>query len=465
MRRNEKKGNADNDGSDAMSAVTEQSGPSVPALSGRQTLVAATASLFGWGLDLFDLFILLFVAPIVGKLFFPANNPMLSLAGAYASFAVTLLIRPLGSALFGSYADRKGRRMAMMIAVTGVGLSTASFGLLPTVVQIGWAATALFLILRLIQGVFVGGVVASSHTIGTETVPERWRGLMSGAVGGGGSALGGLLASLVFYIVSTLAPGEEFAAWGWRVMFFSGLLTAVIGLILFRNLEESPIFQALQKAKAARHERAPTDASPLKTLFSGKHLPVFLVNLLLTIGAGSGYYLTSGYLPTFFNLVNKLPNNVSSLILVGVALAAAAGALWIGHLSQRFGRKTVLVVMGALRIVAFPLLFLAMGNTDSIVALTIYSLLIAFIANGSYGPLLIFLNERFPTALRASGTGLSWNVGFALGGMMPTFVSLVSKTPQQLPMTLAVFITALSVLFVIGAIIVPETKGNLRRVE
>jgi MFS transporter, MHS family, proline/betaine transporter len=134
MRRNEKKGNADNDGSDAMSAVTEQSGPSVPALSGRQTLVAATASLFGWGLDLFDLFILLFVAPIVGKLFFPANNPMLSLAGAYASFAVTLLIRPLGSALFGSYADRKGRRMAMMIAVTGVGLSTASFGLLPTVV-------------------------------------------------------------------------------------------------------------------------------------------------------------------------------------------------------------------------------------------------------------------------------------------------------------------------------------------
>src|SRR2546425_13309293 len=91
-------------------------------------------------------------------------------------------------------------------------------------------------------------------------------------------------------------PGEQFAVWGWRVMFFSGLLTSVIGLILFRNLEESPIFKALQEKKAARRQQAQAQAegSPLKMLFSGEHLPVFLVNLLLTIGAGSGYYLTSG---------------------------------------------------------------------------------------------------------------------------------------------------------------------------
>jgi MFS family permease len=248
-------------------------------------------------------------------------------------------------------------------------------------------------------------------------------------------------------------------------MFFSGLLTALLGLVLFSNLEESPIFKALQQAKAARRQRAAADASPLKMLFSGAYLPVFLVNLLLTIGAGVGYYLTSGYLPTFFNLVNKLPNDVSSLILVGVAFAAAAGALLIGHLSQHFGRKKMLVMMGVIRIIAFPMLFLAMGKTSGIASLTIYALVLAFIANGSYGPLLIFLNERFPTALRASGTGLSWNVGFAIGGMMPTFVSLVSKTPADLPMTLAIFITTLSVLFLIGALVVPETRGNLRRVD
>ncbi len=188
-----------------------------------------------------------------------------------ASFAVTLLVCPLGSAIFGSYADRNGRRKAMMVAITGVGVSTAIFGVLPTVGQIGWTALGLFLVFRLVQGIFVGGVVASSHTIGTESVPERWRGLMSGAVGGGGSAMGGLLASLVFYVVTLVAPGDAFAAWGWRVMFFSGLLTSVIGLLLFRNLEESPLFTALKVKQAARREQARPLRSSVRTLFSGEH--------------------------------------------------------------------------------------------------------------------------------------------------------------------------------------------------
>lgn len=430
--------------------------------SGRQVLLAAMASVFGWGLDLFDLFILLYVAPVVGKLFFPANNPMLSLAAVYASFAVTLLIRPLGSALFGSYADRNGRRKALIIAVTGVGLSTAVFGLLPTVATVGWAASALFLVFRLVQGIFVGGVVASSHTIGTESVPERWRGLMSGAVGGGGSALGGLLASLVFFVVSLIAPGEAFASWGWRVMFISGLLTSVVGLLLFRNLGESPLFTALKTQQAARRQNVAPVRSPIRTLFSREYRAKFLINLLLTFGAGAGYYLTSGYLPTFFKLVNSLPNQVSSLILIGASLTSAMGALSMGELSQHVGRKPIFLGMGVIRIVAFPLLFLAMARTDSIGMLAVYAMVLSFIANGSYGQLLIFLNERFPTAIRASGTGLSWNVGFAIGGMMPTAVSLVSATPQQLPVVLAVFATAVSVVYVIGALVIPETKGNLR---
>ena len=130
----------------------DATGPVDAPLPARQFMVAVTASLFGWGLDLFDLFILLYVAPTVGKLFFPAHQPMLSLVGVYASFAVTLLMRPLGAALFGSFADRRGRRMAMLVATTGVGIFTAVFGLLPTVGQIGLSATLLFLFFRLVQG-------------------------------------------------------------------------------------------------------------------------------------------------------------------------------------------------------------------------------------------------------------------------------------------------------------------------
>jgi len=144
--------------------------------SNRSIVIAAAASCFGWALDLFDLFILLYVAPVVGKLFFPSDHPTLSLAGVYASFAVTLLMRPIGSALFGSYADRNGRKRAMQIAVFGVGISTAVFGTLPTIAQAGVIAPILFVLLRLVQGVFVGGVVASSHTLGTESVPPHWRG-------------------------------------------------------------------------------------------------------------------------------------------------------------------------------------------------------------------------------------------------------------------------------------------------
>src|SRR6202161_2582086 len=116
-----------------------------PPAGTRQMRNAMIASVLGWSLDLFDLFILLYVAPVVGKLFFPSAFPTLSLAAVYASFAVTLLMRPVGSALFGSYGDRYGRRGAMIVAVVGVGVATALFGALPTVEQIGVAAPVIFL--------------------------------------------------------------------------------------------------------------------------------------------------------------------------------------------------------------------------------------------------------------------------------------------------------------------------------
>ncbi len=137
----------------------------VPGVASKQMRNAIIASVLGWSLDLFDLFILLYVAPVVGALFFPSNVPTLSLAAVYASFAVTLLMRPVGSAIFGHYADVHGRKNAMFVAIVGVGISTAAFGLLPTIAQAGFIAPVLFLILRLIQGIFVGGVVASTHTI------------------------------------------------------------------------------------------------------------------------------------------------------------------------------------------------------------------------------------------------------------------------------------------------------------
>src|SRR5260221_8752246 len=133
----------------------------------RQMVTAVTASLLGWSLDLFDLFILLYVAPVVGALFFPSSLPTLSLAAVYASFAVTLLMRPIGSALFGHYADVHGRKGAMLIALIGVGISTAAFGGLPTVAQAGGLAPVIFLVLRLLECVFVCGLCRCAPPIGS----------------------------------------------------------------------------------------------------------------------------------------------------------------------------------------------------------------------------------------------------------------------------------------------------------
>lgn len=427
----------------------------------RQRAMAVFASCFGWSLDLFDLFILLYVAPIVGKLFFPSDYPTLSLAAVYASFAVTLLMRPVGSAIFGNYADKHGRKSAMFIAVSGVGVVTAMFGALPTIAQVGLVAPVLFLILRLVQGIFVGGVVATTHTVGTESVPAHWRGAVSGLVGGGGAGLGALLASFAFWATSAIFPGAEYDVWGWRVMFFSGILSSVLGLIILKYLEESPIWlksKALKDASAKTAAKAPV--SPVKSLFAD-YRKVLLVNLLITGGAGSAYYVTSGYLPAFLKVVNQIPNASASKILMGAALVSTIAGPFIGYISDRVGRRPTFLVIGILSAILLPIMYLKMAATQDISMIAFYALAIAFLGNAVLAPVPIFLNERFPTALRASGTGLSWNIGFALGGMMPTFVSLLSGHTANIPSTLAIFCVGSALVLILGALAAGETKGNM----
>lgn len=117
--------------------------------------------------------------------------------------------------------------------------------------------------------------------------------------------------------------------------------------------------------------------------------------------------------------------------------------------------------LGLIRLFALPALFLLLPGASSITMVGVYAVILSALGSAGYAPILIFLNERFPTAIRATGTGLSWNIGFAIGGMMPTAVSLVAKDASQLPLTLAIFVGAISVIFLIGAFIVPETLGKL----
>ncbi|OZM80331.1 MFS transporter [Pseudonocardia sp. MH-G8] len=426
-----------------------------PAPSRRQMLTAGFSSVVGFGFDLFDLFVLLYVAPTVGALFFPTSSPTLTLAATFASFGVSLVMRPLGGAFFGRYADSKGRRQTLIVTVVGVGIATALMGALPTYAAVGALAPTLFIALRLVQGLLVGGVVAATHTLGTETVSQRWRGLVSGLVAGGGAAIGAVVASLVFVGVSAAFPGDAFAVWGWRVMFFSGLLASLASLVLFRATEESPLWQAGKRG-------APVQA---RELFAPQHRRVLLTSLALVIGGGAQYYLTAGYLPTYLAEINEVPAGPRGALLVWTSLAIMPAALIAGHASERFGRRPVFLVTGILNVVALPLLVLVMagfGPQDTGQLLG-YGILLTVCANASYAAVPIYLNERFPTRLRATATAVVWNGGFAIGGLMTTFVSLASPTVADIPSRLAAFLGGCVVLFLVGAVLSPETRGALER--
>jgi Na+/melibiose symporter-like transporter len=250
-------------------------------------------------------------------------------------------------------------------------------------------------------------------------------------------------------------------------MFFTGIISSVLGLFVFNSLEESPLWQKLAAEKAAkvaaRDISAPVEIirSPIRTLFSRDYRGILFVNLLLTIGGGSGYYLTSGYLPTFLKVVSHVPNGAAAGILMTASVGVLAASVAAGHLSTFIGRKTAFIWLGLVRLIALPGLFLLLPTAQSITMIGVYAVVLSALGSAGYAPLLIFLNERFPTAIRATGTGLSWNIGFAIGGMMPTAVSLVAKDPGELPMTLAIFVGVISVIFLVGAFIVPETLGRL----
>jgi len=202
--------------------------------------------------------------------------------------------------------------------------------------------------------------------------------------------------------------------------------------------------------------------APVRTLFSSRYRSILLLNVVVTFGGGAGYYLTSGYLPSFLKVVNGVPNSVSSFILIGASVTALVSALLVGTLSDFIGRKKTFLLVGVFMAVLLPVCYLGLAKATDTTAITLYALAIAFLGNAGHAPVLIFLNERFPTEVRASGTGLSWNIGFALGGLMPTFVSLASAGPAQIPMSLSVFIAVIFVIYLTGALLIPETKGDFR---
>src|SRR5574341_851988 len=183
----------------------------------RQQKAVVFGSWLGWSLDVYDLVLMLLVMPSVSQLFFPNEDPSLSL---FATYVITLIMRPVGCAFFGSFGDRHGRKKAMIITILGFSIATFATGLLPTYAMAGLLAPALLILVRFAQGIFAGGEWASGAVITMETASRQDRGLLSGFVQSG-FTLGFLMASITFQYASVAYAGDAFLETGWRVMFYT----------------------------------------------------------------------------------------------------------------------------------------------------------------------------------------------------------------------------------------------------
>jgi predicted MFS family arabinose efflux permease len=230
-----------------------------------------------------------------------------------------------------------------------------------------------------------------------------------------------------------------------------------MGLLVFIRLQESPMWESIQRTKPSGAEPA---KGPLSELIRG-YVGIVFVGILLTTMGGGLSYLTSGYLPTFLRLINHIGPDALGIILSVAAVAVIVSSVLAGYVSDILDRRKAIALYGLISLVTIPALYFLLTKTTGEYIVGLLSVLLSGIGTFCYAALLIILNERFPTAIRASGTAISWNIGFALGGSMPVVVSLFSKTASDLPTVLIITTAIISIIYLISVYYLPSTRGDM----
>ena len=299
----------------------------------KQAKMAMISQFLGFMLDAYDMALVLVMAPILVKVFI---SPKGSAAWQYIvivfSYSITMAARPIGSAIFGRYADKIGRRFLLVFTIGGVGLMSLLGGFLPTYAQVGVWSYVFFCTLRLLMGVFFGGEYAVGHTFAIEYAPQKRRGAIGGFIQSG-FPLGYVLGSLVFALVSYLTTKETMIAYGWRIVFMTGVIPVFVALYIRNSLHESPEFE---KAKALRQNRKISFPQPLQTSTTFGLSP----GLLFYDGIFPTDYSVYGFLPNILTLKGRGFNTTTYSLIYGFALFMAfLGYNFYGWLSDQTGRK------------------------------------------------------------------------------------------------------------------------------
>ncbi|CAN7474175.1 Inner membrane metabolite transport protein YhjE [compost metagenome] len=409
----------------------------------------AGASLAGTTLEFYDHFIYGSAAALVfPKLFFPQSDPLTATLLSFASYGVAFVARPLGAAIFGHFGDKMGRKSILIITLLMMGLATFGIGLLPTYAAAGALAPALLVLLRVVQGLALGGEWGGAAIMVNELDPEGKRRGILGSLVQLAAPIGLLLANGVFALVTWQVSEEAFLSWGWRVPFLLSALLVGVGLYIRSNVRESGMFEKLEESHA--EARAPI----MEVLRNYKK------QLLIAFGARLGgdiaFYVFTLFLLYFVPTKLGLPKSIA---LNAVLLGALAQILFIpiaGLLADRIGRRPVLMI-GGIGGAVWAFAFFTMIKTGSPALIMLGSFVGMVLVSFMFSPLASFLPELFATRVRVTGASLGFQFAGVFGGALAPLIAvgLLDRFGSTTPV--ALYLAAVCALIAVAAAAARET--------
>ncbi|PTX61844.1 metabolite-proton symporter [Melghirimyces profundicolus] len=414
-----------------------------------QVFKAAFSSFIGTAIEWYDFFLYGTAAALIfPQLFFPESEPLIGTLQSFGTFALGFVARPVGGIIFGNYGDKIGRKSMLILTLSIMGIATFLIGLLPTYESIGIWAPILLVVLRLLQGVGVGGEWGGAALIAVEHAPKGKRGFYGSWTQMG--VPGGLLLSTAIFAIFSALPKEQFMTWGWRVPFLFSIVLIGVGMFIRLRVMETPAFEKVKESKSE---------SRLPIL---EVLRTYPKQVLLAMGArfaeNGSFYIFSVFVLSYATEQLGLPR---SMILNGVLIATAVEFFTIpafAALSDRIGRRPVYMGGAAFSaLFAFP--FFWMVDTKHTILIWLGIVLSMAIGHAAmYGPQAAFFSELFGTRVRYSGVSIGYQLASVFaGGLSPLIATTLLAWTGGDPWAVALYMAAMAILTFVSVYLASET--------